>query len=792
MVLSDRFPPGTVIGNDFEIVRPLSQGGMGTVYVAIQRATGAPRALKLMRRALLGDAKFRQRFEQEARVGSRIRSDHVVQVVAAGVDERTQVPWLAMELLEGKGLAEYLEERRAIAPGEARLILGQICHALAAAHEVGVVHRDLKADNVFLAASRMVGMPFVVKLLDFGVAKILSEANRSTLSIGTPMYMAPEQSQPTVQIGPSADVWALGLLTFRILTGHHFWLAGDDENAGPAAVWREVLVEPIPSATERARRFGAEALLPPGFDAWFEQCVQRDIGARFANARLAEVDLAPMLRAMHELSASNSRPPEAHEGDMDSLRFGDSSRGVEHSITPLGDVAAALNQASPTGRTGNSVRVTYREKSEKTIVEATRGSTLLEISRANNIPHAQACGGKAQCTTCRVLIVDGIANVTPRNQEEAAVASLRQWQDSIRLACQARALGDVTLRRLMVDTEDQSLLDALPPEVLPSKRAAVVLRCALRSFSAFVRDNLPYDVVHVLNRCLRQLREPILANAGSLDHYAGAGLVAVFEREPADPSQSASDAVRASLRMIARLKQLNQYLNKYFGSELDLSVGLHYGTLLSGQVGHPAAVRHLSFGEALDRVEQIQRLAEHERVHVLASPAFMRLVGGEVRAGRSVQLVTEAAGAPAELSEILDFKKPDAIFIVQSTFERLVDRADDFARAFYEQLFEIAPQVEPLFEDIDMATQRHMLMSMLTTTIRGIDRMDGVISALQELGRRHVAVGVQTVHYKYVGQALLWAIERFLGPEFTPEVQLAWMEIYATLAKTMIDATRSP
>jgi serine/threonine protein kinase len=297
MVLSDRFPPGTVIGNDFEIVRPLSQGGMGTVYVAIQRATGAPRALKLMRRALLGDAKFRQRFEQEARVGSRIRSDHVVQVVAAGVDERTQVPWLAMELLEGKGLAEYLEERRAIAPGEARLILGQICHALAAAHEVGVVHRDLKADNVFLAASRMVGMPFVVKLLDFGVAKILSEANRSTISIGTPMYMAPEQSQPTVQIGPAADVWALGLLTFRILTGHHFWLAGDDENAGPAAVWREVLVEPIPSATERARHYGAEALLPPGFDAWFGQCVARDIGARFANARVAEVDLASMLRA---------------------------------------------------------------------------------------------------------------------------------------------------------------------------------------------------------------------------------------------------------------------------------------------------------------------------------------------------------------------------------------------------------------------------------------------------------------------------------------------------------------
>lgn len=104
---------GTVFGGDFRIVRPLRVGGMGAVYVAEQRSTGAQRALKLMQRELVGDPSLRERFEQEARVGATIDSDHVVQVIGAGVDGATGIPWIAMELLRGVALDEYIAMRQA-------------------------------------------------------------------------------------------------------------------------------------------------------------------------------------------------------------------------------------------------------------------------------------------------------------------------------------------------------------------------------------------------------------------------------------------------------------------------------------------------------------------------------------------------------------------------------------------------------------------------------------------------------------------------------------------------------
>src|SRR5262245_48171552 len=109
--------PGLVVGNDFRIVRPLSSGGMGAVYVAEQISTGKPRALKLMHTTLVTDPKLRERFEQEARVGALIASDHVVQVVAAGVDI-SGTPWIAMELLEGEDLSAYVQRRGALSVAE--------------------------------------------------------------------------------------------------------------------------------------------------------------------------------------------------------------------------------------------------------------------------------------------------------------------------------------------------------------------------------------------------------------------------------------------------------------------------------------------------------------------------------------------------------------------------------------------------------------------------------------------------------------------------------------------------
>src|SRR5262249_43792987 len=157
-------------------------------------------------------------------IGARIHSDHVVQVVAAGVDGESGLPWLAMELLQGASLDDVVASHGPYPLEQVLTILRQLCHALGAAHDAGIVHRDLNAENVFLAESLSAEWPYTVKILDFGIAHLASEARgAATDAMGSPLWMAPEQTVRGSAIGPAADVWALGLLAFYLLTGRSFW-----------------------------------------------------------------------------------------------------------------------------------------------------------------------------------------------------------------------------------------------------------------------------------------------------------------------------------------------------------------------------------------------------------------------------------------------------------------------------------------------------------------------------------------------------------------------------------------
>jgi formylglycine-generating enzyme required for sulfatase activity/tRNA A-37 threonylcarbamoyl transferase component Bud32 len=283
--------PGTIFGKDFRIVRPLREGGMGAVYIAEQISTGKERALKVMAAALAFDAATRERFVLEARAGSKIESDHVVEVVTAGVDEATGAPFLVMELLRGEELADAVLRLGPLPLGDVAEVLSQIGHALEQAHALGIVHRDLKPENIFLATSRRRDAAFTAKILDFGIAKLVEDSVKKTGTqpLGTPLYMSPEQTDRKGRISPATDVWALGLITFHLLTARDFWRADDSL----ANLLREICVDPIPLATSRAEDLRAQPLepgqfpvpaLPGGFDAWFARCVSRDIDARFANA----------------------------------------------------------------------------------------------------------------------------------------------------------------------------------------------------------------------------------------------------------------------------------------------------------------------------------------------------------------------------------------------------------------------------------------------------------------------------------------------------------------------------
>lgn len=305
---------GTIFAGDYRIVLPLAEGGMGALYLADQLSTGNRRVLKLMQPQLVSDQRLRERFALEARIGSQIESDHVVQVLGAGVDPTFGVPWLAMELLRGEDLATTIAKRGRLTPAEVREIFGQLCHALAAAHDRGIVHRDIKPENVFLAVPRVEAATFLVKVLDFGIAKLVAEAQtKRTSAIGSPLWMAPEQTDGGRGVSVATDVWPLGLIAFYALTGQYFWRAATDSMV---ALIREIVFENIPPATVRAAELGVRQYLPPrGFDEWFLRCVARAPVDRFASVREARAGLDAILSPQayfatgdHDLQAPRAQP----------------------------------------------------------------------------------------------------------------------------------------------------------------------------------------------------------------------------------------------------------------------------------------------------------------------------------------------------------------------------------------------------------------------------------------------------------------------------------------------------
>jgi eukaryotic-like serine/threonine-protein kinase len=287
-------PFGTVIGGDYMIVRPLRRGTMGALYVAEQLSTAGLRALKLLRREYVSDETLFKRFEREAQMAARIPSEHVTQIIASGVDEKLQIPWIAMELLEGQNLGDHVEEVGPMPKLLVRQIFEQLCHAIAAAHGLGIVHRDLKPANIFLSETRRVGAEKMVKVLDFGVARIISET--LTLQggpLGTPNWMSPEQVRGD-RATTATDVWALGLIAFYMLTGRLFWrscLRSDDQ----IGVMREIKDDAVPIASIRALELGVGDCIPKGFNEWFAQCVARSPDERFVHANAAYAALAQAL-----------------------------------------------------------------------------------------------------------------------------------------------------------------------------------------------------------------------------------------------------------------------------------------------------------------------------------------------------------------------------------------------------------------------------------------------------------------------------------------------------------------
>ena len=222
---SDDLLIGQTLDEKYRIEQRLSAGGMGAVYRARHLSMDRPVAIKVLHQRLLADEAARLRFQREARAAVRLKHQNAVSVTDFGETADGYV-YLVMELLEGPTLREILVKEAPIETARAISIMLQISAAVAAAHEAGIIHRDLKPSNILVTQSTDV--PAVVKVLDFGVAKLAAHTlddDEGTITlrqvgslIGTPRYMAPEQYNGH-DLTPAADVYSLGVILYEMLTG---------------------------------------------------------------------------------------------------------------------------------------------------------------------------------------------------------------------------------------------------------------------------------------------------------------------------------------------------------------------------------------------------------------------------------------------------------------------------------------------------------------------------------------------------------------------------------------------
>ena len=335
---------GVVIHDKYRIETLLGRGGMGAVWSAQHLELGTRVAVKLIRPQYAEKPDARKRFEIEAKAAAQVDSPHAVRVYDYGLTD-LGVPFIVMELLEGESLAESIIRRGFIPLQELAIIVRQAARALEKAHARGIVHRDLKPDNVFLAANveaptippasvdggAPIHLPYSVKLVDFGIAKLLDVEGgiggmrgptQTGMVIGTPSFMSPEQLTEGGAPDPLVDMWAFGVTAFTAATGG---LPFDGEILGDIVL--QVCVQPLPVPSERVPS------LPKSFDEWFFKACARDRNARFRSA-------TELANALFAVAFPEVRDPEREQ-------YGLAARGSDGRLLPVGQMREVRDSEIP-------------------------------------------------------------------------------------------------------------------------------------------------------------------------------------------------------------------------------------------------------------------------------------------------------------------------------------------------------------------------------------------------------------------------------------------------------------
>ncbi len=310
---------------------------------------------------------------------------------------------------------------------------------------------------------------------------------------------------------------------------------------------------------------------------------------------------------------------------------------------------------------------------DQRLVQCRPGEAILPAALRAGVAFTHACGGRGKCSTCRIVVVEGSQACADRTAREQTIADQLSFGPTFRLACQTVVQGDATVRRLVLDERDAELADmrikparhrrrGRPPfDRQPGRRArpigdeldVAVMFADIRGFTTFAETVLPYDVIHVLQRQLRDVTQATERHGGVVTSYMGDGVMALFSDDPASAGEPASRrAVRAGLAILAGADAARPGLEELYGRSFDINVGVHFGPAIVGSLlGEPATMT--AIGDTVNMANRIEQANKEFGTRLLVSDAARLHAGADLVVGRSFSCSLPGKAGEHALFEVL-------------------------------------------------------------------------------------------------------------------------------------------
>ena len=258
------------------------------------------------------------------------------------------------------------------------------------------------------------------------------------------------------------------------------------------------------------------------------------------------------------------------------------------------------------------------------------GSTVLETLRANGIPHASVCGGRARCTTCRVLVTNGLASLPEPTGLEAKALSRIEAHPGLRLACQIRPTADISIMPLLA--ADAGAADGTVRGGLEgSERLITVVFVDLRGSTTLGEAKMPFDVLFILNQFFHEMTKALIATNGHYSQFTGDGLMALYGLHARDPATGPGEALRGAREMLARLDQLNRRLGAELPQPLRIGIGIHFAEAIVGAMGPPHSQIITAIGDTVNTAARLEGLTKDYDCSLIVSRRAAEAAGLDLR-----------------------------------------------------------------------------------------------------------------------------------------------------------------